>query len=99
MRAFVSRFRTTSRTLGASISKSALSQSRRQQLQPFNDGIVVADEAYAVVQTSDNSAAAGVMDFASETTANEWLRNAAANDPALHGRLHVVPASEKRVAT
>jgi hypothetical protein len=49
------------------------------------------------VFSNDNSPA-GAADFASETAATEWMRNEAANDPSLHGRLQVVPSSEKQVA-
>jgi Family of unknown function (DUF6603) len=82
---------------GASVSKVAVSKSRRQELQPFGDGVVVADEPYSVVFTSDNSPA-GVVDFASEAAATEWIQDAAMNDPRLHGQLQVVPSSERRAA-
>jgi hypothetical protein len=81
---------------GASVSKIAASKTRRQELQPFSDGVAVGDERYSVVFSNDNSPA-GAADFASETAATEWMRNEAANDPSLHGRLQVVPSSEKQV--
>jgi hypothetical protein len=102
-RRLVKRFTAVGRELfahfiaGASVSKVAMSKSRRQELKPFNDGIVVAGEAYAVVFTSNNTSA-GPTDFVSEAAATEWMRNASANDPGLHGSLQVVPSSEKQAA-
>jgi hypothetical protein len=81
---------------GASVSKVAVSKSRRQELQPFRDGIVVADEPYSVVFASDNRSAGA--DFGSETAATEWMKNTTAADPGRHGQLHVVPSSEKQAA-
>jgi hypothetical protein len=102
-RRFVRRFSTLGRELfvhfiaGGSVSANARSKARRQELQPFGDGVVVEGEKYSVVFTDDNSPAVAA-EFSSATAANEWMRQAAANQPGLHGRLHVVPSSEKQAA-
>ena len=82
----------------ASVAKSSLSRAQHKQTQPFADRIEVAGERYAVVFISNNRAAAGSTDFASEVEAREWLRQETANDPGKQRQLHVVPGTEKAAA-
>jgi hypothetical protein len=82
----------------AAVAKSSLSRARHRQVQPFADRVEIAGERYSVVSITDNRAAAGSSDFASEAEAREWLRQEAINDPSKRGQLHVVPDTERNAA-
>jgi hypothetical protein len=81
---------------GASVARSDLSKARRDQLQPFEDRITVATDAYSVVLQSTNRAYANdSVSFASEAGAREYIAAAAQEDPAAAASLQVVPNYER----
>jgi hypothetical protein len=82
----------------AAVAKSSLSRARQRQAQPFADRVEVKGERYAVVFVSNNRAAAGSTDFASEAEAREWLRQETLGDPGKRRRLHVIPDAERNAA-
>ncbi|MFN8059514.1 MAG: DUF6603 domain-containing protein [Vicinamibacterales bacterium] len=82
----------------AAVARSSLSQTQRKKLQPFADRVEVQGERHSVVSVIDNRPVAGSRDFPSEGEAREWLRQQAAIDPRLQGRLQVVPSTEKSAA-
>lgn len=100
-RRFVQRFHVLSIRIfnhlikGSAVAKSALSKRRRKQLRPFDDRIVVADAAFAVVNADTNTLAeTAPASFASRAAAEEWLAGVAAGDPARAGTLQVIPSHE-----
>ncbi|QDQ09590.1 kelch repeat-containing protein [Streptomyces spectabilis] len=94
---------------GSSNSRSPLSRREASLRQPFAaaDTVRVADQRFVVAYTRSNLQAfppgtvgrRGVSPatFRSRTTATDALAEFVAADPALDGRLHVIPASEAAV--
>jgi hypothetical protein len=82
----------------AAAAQSSLSAADRKRKQPFADRVDVVREGFAVVSVVDLQTAPGTNDFSSEYEASEWLRQAVARDPAVHGRFQVVPAAERDAA-
>lgn len=81
---------------GASVSRSALSQSRKGQLQPFAARVDVRPEGFTVASQATNRAyAADSVSFQSEASAREYLARKASDDPGLAATLHVIPAHER----
>jgi hypothetical protein len=78
----------------ASVSRSNLSIARRKASQPFDDGIELASERFAVVSTKDYQMEAGTTSFATEGEAREWVRTAAASNRNAAKYLQVVPVSD-----
>ncbi|MDZ4702176.1 MAG: DUF6603 domain-containing protein [Rhodothermales bacterium] len=83
---------------GNATTKSALSNHRKTQLQPFTDRIVVGAEAYGVAFNSTNAAFDGQAVFTSEAKAREYMNHAVAGNPALADELHVIPHFELSMA-
>ncbi|MER2633905.1 MAG: DUF6603 domain-containing protein [Rhizobiaceae bacterium] len=83
--------------MGAAITKSESSASRKKQKQPFADTIAVSDERYSVVFTHDNRSATTA--FPTEAAAREWMNGQVTNDPALSRTLHVIPTVETSLAS
>lgn len=81
--------------VNAAVAQSTLSAANRKTKQPFIDRVDVFEERFAVVSVTDFRAAPGTADFASESEAREWMRQAAAQDPAVGTRFQVVPAAER----
>jgi hypothetical protein len=79
---------------GNATSKSAPSRKRHDQLTPFDDGIMVAEDGYVVVSNEDNTEHATGMVFASQARAERFLADELARDPSLAGSLHVISAFE-----
>jgi len=77
---------------GASVTRSPLSQAQRTLTQPFTDRVTVQAEPYVVASSRDNTAAGSA--FSSQAQARAHLETLLANDPALTGLLHVIPATE-----
>jgi hypothetical protein len=78
---------------GSSVARSPRSRATRDELRPRGKAVEVGDEGWTVAFQADNAAMEGAS-FASEAAAREHLRDAVAADPALAGRLHVVPDFE-----
>ncbi len=83
---------------GAAVAKSELSKNYKTQLDPFEDKVKVKDGGFTVAYT-ENNAAYSVHEryFASETMANQFLREQVALRPELHEALHVIPQYEASV--
>jgi hypothetical protein len=80
---------------GNLVAKSALSNRRRKESRPFGDQVSVAADGFAVVSKRTNQPYSNVTaSFRSESAAQAWLDDAAANDAALGSTLHIVPASD-----
>jgi len=84
---------------GNAVSKSSLSRSRKQELQPFDDGVSLGSDRFVVASTKNNRAyPAETTSFASESAARAWLADKRAADPNVASTLHVIPATEKATA-
>ncbi|MFI6743496.1 DUF6603 domain-containing protein [Nonomuraea sp. NPDC050451] len=81
---------------GASIAGSPVSAAAARLLDPYQDGVVVADAGFVVASTVDNRAATQV--FGSESAARERLGAMVAGDPGQAGLIHVIPAYEAATA-
>jgi hypothetical protein len=78
---------------GGSAAASALSQTRQAQLTPFKDRVSVGPEAFAVARLEDNRAVSPQA-FASEASAQDYLRDQVKSNPSQAGLLHVIPQFE-----
>src|ERR1700687_628518 len=80
---------------GASVARSAFSNYRKNQMQPYSEKVTVGPETFAVASQTDNTvqspAAAG---FTSYAAAQDYLARQVAKDPSLAGTLHVLPQFE-----
>jgi hypothetical protein len=83
---------------GAAVARSTVSFARKRALSPFDDGVVVASEPYAVASVTDNRAIDTSSTYASEAKAIEAMKLRLAADPSLAGALHVLPISEVNAA-
>lgn len=79
---------------GAAVTKLAVSEAHRKQVQPFDARIVVGDTGYTVADIADNKALDESVVFASEAQAREFMRETVTADPAQASRLHVIPNYE-----
>jgi hypothetical protein len=80
---------------GASVSRSTLSAAQMDQMQPSADKVVVSPETYTVARRADNTPFnTDSVAFASKTSAQDYLQRAVSRDPALAGKLHVLPQFE-----
>jgi hypothetical protein len=79
---------------GASVSKSALSQSYKQKLQPFKEKITVQPASYVVAFQSTNKLISTEATFVSQASANHYMQKQIALDPSLSDSLHVIPSHE-----
>jgi hypothetical protein len=80
--------------LGSAISKSQLSTHYKSQLQPFEEKIKVANDAYTVAFQSTNQAFGQKATFSSQAAAHDYMQQAIAEDPNRAEELHVVPDYE-----
>jgi hypothetical protein len=81
---------------GNAASRLAISQAQGERLQPFHEHIAVLPETYSVALQTNNAAfSSEAVSFHSEASARDFMKRAVANDPALAGQLHVVPAFER----
>lgn len=79
---------------GSAVTKLAVSQHQRKQLQPFDDKIVLTPEQFVVASTVDNRVASQQMIFTSEAKAKERMQQEIAQDATRRTLLHVIPAYE-----
>jgi hypothetical protein len=82
---------------GASISKSSLSQSYLEKLQPFDAKIAVQPASYAVAFQATNKSIGTTATFTSQASANDYLQQQIAIDPNMSDALHVIPTHEVSV--
>lgn len=84
---------------GNAVTKSVFSFKYKRQLQPFADKIQVKSGTYEVAYNKNNQPfEAKRMEFSSEATAQEYMRQQISNNPSLYGSLHVIPDYEVRKA-
>jgi Family of unknown function (DUF6603) len=80
---------------GSAITKSKLSNQYKRQLDPFQDKVKVREGGFTVALTADNTTySAESTYFASESQANQFLREQVDAKPELHDALHVIPQYE-----
>jgi hypothetical protein len=85
---------------GASISKSSLSQSYQEKLQPFAEKIAVQPANYVVAFQATNTAfkttdkSVTTVGFTSQASANDYMQQQIALDPNMSDALHVIPTHE-----
>jgi hypothetical protein len=81
----------------AAVSKSALSQSYKRQLDPFMDKVAVKDGGFTVAHAENNTPySVASTYFASEAMAQQFLQSQVAAHPDLSDALHVIPQYEAR---
>lgn len=84
---------------GNAVSLSPVSYKSSIQKRPFDDGISVGANLYAVVRREDNTPFADeAIHFTSQASANEYLREQIAAQPALAEQLQAVPQIEMQEA-
>jgi hypothetical protein len=79
---------------GNSVSKSVLSKSYAEKVQPFADKLEVAQEGYTVAFQANNKAHTTTATFASEIMAQTYLQEQVALQPNLRQALHIIPNYE-----
>lgn len=79
---------------GTAAAQSALSAQVKAQKMPFADKVVAKAEGFAVALSDNNKALGGTQMFASEAGAREFISAQLATNPAMAGRLHVIPSFE-----
>ncbi|HMJ46130.1 MAG TPA: DUF6603 domain-containing protein [Ferruginibacter sp.] len=79
---------------GNSISKSTLSKSYLEKLQPFNEKLAVHEEGYTVAFQANNKAYDNTAGFTSEMMAQSFMQEQIAKDPSLKKNIHVIPNYE-----
>jgi hypothetical protein len=79
---------------GASISKSSLSQSYQEKLQPFADKIAVQPANYVVAFQATNTVFQTTESFTSQASANDFMQQQITLDPNMSDALHVIPTHE-----
>jgi hypothetical protein len=80
---------------GNSASRCELSQTTKQQLQPFAEKIEIQTETYTVAFQSNNRAfAADSVSFLSEASARDYRNRKIAADTSLAEEIHVIPSFE-----
>lgn len=82
---------------GASVSKSKLSQSYRQKLQPFAEKIAVKPASYVVAFQATNKIISTEATFVSQASAHDYMQRQIAQDPSVSDSLHVIPTHEVAV--
>ena len=80
------------------VSRSSLSAKHALELKPFDDKIVVGATGYVVAMAADNAPLGAPQSFASRASAQEYLKTAIGNDPALAGQCHVIRPQELKLA-
>lgn len=83
---------------GNSISKSKLSQSYRQQLQPFAEKADIKEEAFTVAYQADNKIFSAQAVFDSEAKAQTFMQEQIKNNPRLKKQIHIVSQLELQPA-
>ena len=80
--------------LGAAVSLSTISRAERQRKNPFVDSVKVQEASYTVAFQATNKAFHTESSFASEASAQEYLRQQTALHPELEDSLHVIAHHE-----
>jgi hypothetical protein len=80
---------------GSSVARSALAAAQRTLREPADQRLTVTGDSYVVAQMLDNQALGD--SFTSQALAAQDLADRVAEDPALEGTLHVIPAAEALV--
>jgi hypothetical protein len=81
---------------GNAVSRSPLSQSSKQRLQPFAEKIEVKTETYTVaLQSTNKPFAADSVSFHSEASARDYMSRKVAEDASLTDEIHVIPSFER----
>jgi hypothetical protein len=80
-------------TLGASVSRSALSLAKETKRKPFAEKVNVTTAGFVVANQADNTAFAA-SSFASHAEASAFLQSAMTADPSLADSIHVIPFAE-----
>jgi hypothetical protein len=84
---------------GNAIALSPVSYKTEKQKQPFADAVAVGANLFAVVRKQDNMPFANeAIAFTSQASANEYLRDVIAADPALAEELQTIPRVEMQEA-
>ena len=97
---FVRRFRLFFGTLFShflgsnSVSQSVLSKAYRQQLQPFDEKVIVREDAFVVAFQANNQAIETTAQFNSQAQAMDYLHRQVNQNPELNDQLHVIPQYE-----
>ena len=84
--------------LGNAAARSPLSARLKNQMQPFKETIETGTERFGVANTSNNKMVKGTTVFGSYEAAREHMEEPIAAEPALAGKMHVVPDFEINVA-
>ena len=79
---------------GSSVSKSVLSKSHKQKLQPFDEKVNLGEEGYTVAFSANNKAFNTTATFSSEAMANDYLQQQVRVDPSLKKEIHIIPNYE-----
>jgi hypothetical protein len=79
---------------GNSVSKSVLSKSYTEKLQPFPERVNVNEEGYTVAFQANNKGYASNATFASEMMAQTYMQEQIAIKPGLKKELHIIPNYE-----
>jgi len=80
---------------GSSVTRSAFSTFRKNQMQPYAEKVSVGSETFAVASQADNTVyAPAAASFTSQAAAQDYLVRQVAKDPSLAGTLHVLPQFE-----
>jgi hypothetical protein len=79
---------------GNAATESVLSRHHRNRLTPFDELIEVKPNEYSVAFDEDNTPVDWSVSFSSHASAMQYMDRRIATDPALSGRLHVIPNTE-----
>ncbi|MEM9150482.1 MAG: DUF6603 domain-containing protein [Cyanobacteria bacterium P01_F01_bin.3] len=79
---------------GNAVTKLVVSKHYQQQLQPFEEKIVLTPEQFVVASTVNNRVTSQEMVFTSEAKARECMQKEIAKDATRQDLLHVIPAYE-----
>jgi hypothetical protein len=79
---------------GSSVTKSAFSAFRANQMQPVADKVKVSTEGFVVALQTNNQAFAGAPQFSSQAAAQDFVARTVAQNPEVDGTLHVLPHFE-----
>lgn len=79
---------------GNSVSKSLLSKSYTEKLQPFSEKLAMQEEGYTVAFQANNKAYNNASGFASEMMAQRFMQEQIAKDPSLKKDIHIIPNYE-----
>ncbi|MDX2442613.1 MAG: hypothetical protein QNK30_02325 [Bacteroidales bacterium] len=79
---------------GNSVSKSVMSQSYKEKLQPFADKLDIQEESFTVAYQLDNKIYNNKYSFPSEMEAETYMQQKIQDNPALANQVHIIPQYE-----